>query len=53
MEKIAITSEGPTLDDSLDPRFGRAAGFIVVDPNAEINSSCAATIWWNSVRFIA
>ncbi len=32
MEKIAITSEGPTLDDALDPRFGRAAGFIVVDP---------------------
>lgn len=32
MEKIAITSEGPTLDDILDPRFGRAAGFIIVDP---------------------
>ena len=32
MEKIAITSEGPSLDDALDPRFGRAAGFIVVDP---------------------
>ena len=31
MEKIAITSEGPTLEDALDPRFGRAAGF-VVDP---------------------
>ena len=32
MEKIAVTSEGPDLDDALDPRFGRAAGFIVVDP---------------------
>ena len=32
MEKIAVSSEGPTLDDALDPRFGRAAGFIVVDP---------------------
>jgi predicted Fe-Mo cluster-binding NifX family protein len=32
VEKIAITSEGPTLDDDLDPRFGRAAGFIIVDP---------------------
>lgn len=32
MSKIAITSEGPTLDDPVDPRFGRAAGFIVVDP---------------------
>jgi predicted DNA-binding protein (UPF0251 family)/predicted Fe-Mo cluster-binding NifX family protein len=32
MTKIAITSEGPMLDDALDPRFGRAGGFIVVDP---------------------
>jgi predicted Fe-Mo cluster-binding NifX family protein len=31
MNKIAITSEGPTLDDQLDPRFGRAAGFLLVD----------------------
>jgi predicted Fe-Mo cluster-binding NifX family protein len=32
MTKIAITSEGPTLMDALDSRFGRAAGFIIVDP---------------------
>ena len=31
MTKIAITSEGPGLDDQVDPRFGRAAGFVVVD----------------------
>ncbi|GAB1410172.1 hypothetical protein MASR1M90_13260 [Desulfovibrionales bacterium] len=31
MTKIAITSEGPTLDDRVDPRFGRAGGFIVLD----------------------
>jgi predicted Fe-Mo cluster-binding NifX family protein/predicted DNA-binding protein (UPF0251 family) len=31
MSKIAVTSEGPGLDDQLDPRFGRAAGFVVVD----------------------
>lgn len=31
MSKIAITSEGPSLDDRVDPRFGRAAGFLVVD----------------------
>jgi len=30
--KIAISTEGPDLDAMLDPRFGRAAGFIVVDP---------------------
>ena len=29
---IAISSEGPTLDDRVDPRFGRAAGFVIVNP---------------------
>lgn len=32
MPNIAITSEGPTLEDLIDPRFGRAGGFIVIDP---------------------
>jgi len=32
MEKIAISSEGPDLDARVDPRFGRAAGFVIVDP---------------------
>ena len=32
MDKIAISSEGPTLEDRVDPRFGRAAGFVIVDP---------------------
>jgi predicted Fe-Mo cluster-binding NifX family protein len=36
MAKIAITSEGPSLDDQVDPRFGRAAGFLVVDPDTMI-----------------
>lgn len=31
MQKIAISSEGPTLDDYVDPRFGRAGGFVVVE----------------------
>lgn len=31
MSKIAITSEGPTLEHLVDPRFGRAAGFVIVD----------------------
>jgi predicted Fe-Mo cluster-binding NifX family protein/predicted DNA-binding protein (UPF0251 family) len=31
MEKIAVSSEGPALDDRVDPRFGRAAGFMIVD----------------------
>jgi predicted Fe-Mo cluster-binding NifX family protein len=29
--KIAISSQGTDLNASLDPRFGRAAGFIVFD----------------------
>jgi len=28
---IAVSSEGPTLDDAVDPRFGRAAGFVIID----------------------
>jgi predicted Fe-Mo cluster-binding NifX family protein len=32
MEKIAISCEEPSLDAQLDPRFGRAAGFLIVDP---------------------
>lgn len=28
---IAITSEGPALSDMVDPRFGRAAGFVVLN----------------------
>ena len=31
MTKIAVSSEGPSLDDMVDTRFGRAAGFVVVD----------------------
>jgi len=31
MPKIAVTSEGPSLQDLVDPRFGRAGGFVVVD----------------------
>lgn len=30
--KLAITSKGPHLNDAVDPRFGRAAYIIIVDP---------------------
>ncbi len=33
MSKIAVTSEGPSLDDQVDSRFGRAGGFVLVDPD--------------------
>lgn len=29
--KIAVTSTGDTLDSQVDPRFGRAAYFLIVD----------------------
>lgn len=29
--KIAVTAQGPTLDDPVDPRFGRSSLFLVVD----------------------
>ena len=31
--KIAITSKNETLDSDVDPRFGRCAYFLVVDPD--------------------
>lgn len=31
--KIAVSSVGPTLDDSFDARFGRCAYFLVIDPD--------------------
>ena len=44
--KIAISSSGKTLDSSLDPRFGRCAWFLVVDPadmNYEVFDNQSAT----------
>ncbi len=33
--RIAITATGPTLDDALDERFGRARYFLIVDTESE------------------
>ena len=35
MGKIAISSEGPSMDEAVDPRFGRAAGFLIIDTDSE------------------
>lgn len=32
---IAVTSQGETLDSPVDPRFGRAKGFVVTDEKGE------------------
>jgi len=34
--KLAITSTGKELGSNLDPRFGRAAYFIIVDPETMV-----------------
>lgn len=34
MTRIAITAEGPTLQDRVDPRFGRAGGFVLIDTDS-------------------
>ncbi len=31
--KIAVTSQGQTLDDAVDPRFGRCPFFLIIDPD--------------------
>ncbi|MBN2456601.1 MAG: 4Fe-4S binding protein [Sedimentisphaerales bacterium] len=31
---IAVTSTGPTLDDNVEPRFGRCAFFLIIDMDA-------------------
>jgi predicted Fe-Mo cluster-binding NifX family protein len=33
--KVAVTSQGKTLDSQVDPRFGRAAYILIVDMNDE------------------
>jgi predicted Fe-Mo cluster-binding NifX family protein len=31
--KVAVSSTGPTLQDQVDPRFGRCAYFLIVNPD--------------------
>jgi predicted Fe-Mo cluster-binding NifX family protein len=35
MTKICVTSSGDTLESQIDPRFGRCAYFIIVDPETQ------------------
>ena len=32
--KIAVTSTGPTLEETVESRFGRCAYFLIIDPNS-------------------
>ena len=45
--KVAVTSRGTTLDDQVDPRFGRCANFVIVETDdmsyeAVANNNAAA-----------
>ena len=43
--KIAISSTGPNLDDAVDPRFGRCAYYLFVDPATLEFEALANTNW--------
>ena len=32
--KLIVTATAPNLEAPVDPRFGRAAGFVIVDPDS-------------------
>ena len=32
--KVAVSATGPSLDDEVDPRFGRCQQFLIVDPDS-------------------
>ncbi|MCG0278469.1 MAG: NifB/NifX family molybdenum-iron cluster-binding protein [Thermanaeromonas sp.] len=34
--KIAVTAQGPSLEASVDPRFGRCSYFVIAGPDGEI-----------------
>ncbi len=41
--RIAITSMGKALESDIDPRFGRAAYFVIVDPDSMAFEAVANT----------
>ena len=48
--KIAVTSTGPTLESPIDPRFGRAKCFIVIDTDTGEFSAADNTQNLNAVQ---
>ena len=48
--KVAVTSQGTRMDSPVDPRFGRAAFFIVVDTESGKHSSHDNTQNLNAVQ---
>ncbi len=58
--KIAVTAQGPSLDDQVNPRFGRCSQFLLVDtdtleatPLENPNSSAGGGAGIQSAQFMA
>jgi predicted Fe-Mo cluster-binding NifX family protein len=58
--KIAVTSTGPSLDDQVDPRFGRCPYFVIVDsdsmeasPHENVNAAAAGGAGVQAGQFVA
>jgi len=48
--KVAVTSQGPELNASVDPRFGRAKCFVVVDTDSGESSTADNTQNLNALQ---
>jgi predicted Fe-Mo cluster-binding NifX family protein len=48
--KLVITSEGESLQSAVDPRFGRAKFFIVVDTDTNAAAAIPNTVNLNAVQ---
>ena len=48
--KVAVTAEGPDLDSPVDPRFGRAKYFLLVNSETEMFSAHDNTQNLNAVQ---
>jgi predicted Fe-Mo cluster-binding NifX family protein len=48
--KIAVSAAGKDLDSQLDPRFGRAAGFVIYDTQLKTSEYISNTQNFNAVQ---
>ncbi|NLX07823.1 MAG: dinitrogenase iron-molybdenum cofactor biosynthesis protein [Phycisphaerae bacterium] len=48
--KIAISTQGPALSDAMDPRFGRAKFFVVVDSETGVGEAFNNSVNLNAAQ---
>ncbi|MFB3893259.1 MAG: NifB/NifX family molybdenum-iron cluster-binding protein [Phycisphaerae bacterium] len=48
--KVAVTAQGPELDSQVDPRFGRAKCFVIVDTETSQVNAVDNTVNLNAVQ---